>query len=122
MSEEVLICDADPPIRRTLGMTLVRVETNGLRIDLVDQLVTVDGEDVHLTPTEFSLLRVLVTSRGPVAHRALATKVWGPLDIDVEPRLRTHIARLRAKLAGARERDLIRTEVGVGYRFAASAS
>ncbi|HYB24096.1 MAG TPA: response regulator transcription factor [Solirubrobacteraceae bacterium] len=98
--------------RRTISTP--RVQRNGLTIDLADQLVMIDGEDVHLTPTEFSLLRALVTSRGPVAHRALASKVWGPLDSDVEPRLRTHIARLRAKLG----ENLIRTEVGVGYRFA----
>jgi two-component system, OmpR family, KDP operon response regulator KdpE len=95
-----------------------RVQADGLMIDLTDHLVTIDGEDVHLTPIEFSLLRVLVTSRGPVAHRALAAKVWGPLDSDFEPRLRTHIARLRAKLGEGRYGQLIRTEVGIGYRFA----
>ncbi|HXW59846.1 MAG TPA: response regulator transcription factor [Solirubrobacteraceae bacterium] len=92
-----------------------RVEADGVMIDLAGHSVVVDGEDVHLTPTEFSLLRALVTSRGPVGHRALAAKVWGPLESDVEPRLRTHIARLRAKLG----ENLIRTEIGVGYRFAA---
>ena len=98
--------------RRTASVP--RVETDGLMIDLAGRVVMIDGENVHLTPTEFSLLRALVTSRGPVAHRALAMKVWGPLDSDVEPRLRTNIARLRAKLG----ENLIRTEVGVGYRFA----
>ena len=95
----------------------LRFELDGLTIDLVAHLVTVDGRDVHLTPTEFALLRVLATSSGPVSYRALASNVWS-LSGDVTPRLRTHIANLRAKLDGDHRRDLIRTEAGVGYRFA----
>jgi len=95
----------------------LRFELDGLTIDLVAHLVTVNGRDVHLTPTEFALLRVLATSSGPVSYRALASNVWS-LSGDVTPRLRTHIANLRAKLDGDHRRDLIRTEAGVGYRFA----
>jgi two-component system, OmpR family, KDP operon response regulator KdpE len=95
----------------------LRFELDGLTIDLVAHLVTVDGREVHLTPIEFALLRVLATSGGPVPYRALASSVWG-LSGEVTPRLRTHIANLRAKLDGDHSRDLIRTEAGVGYRFA----
>lgn len=95
----------------------LRFESDGLVIDLVSHVVTLDGEEIHLTATEFALLRVLATSGGPVTHQSLARKVWGPLRNDAKPRVRTHIGRLRAKLDGP-HRDLIRTEVGLGYRLA----
>ena len=57
-------------------------------------------QEIHLTPIEFSLLRVLATNRGLLmTHRALLTEVWGPEYVDAMPLLRTHIANLRAKLA-----------------------
>jgi two-component system KDP operon response regulator KdpE len=79
-----------------------------------------DGEPVHLTPIEFDLLRVLVRNRGRLmTHRALLADVWGPQYVeDVQP-LRTHIARLRAKIEpeGAGAPRYIVTDPGVGYRF-----
>jgi two-component system, OmpR family, KDP operon response regulator KdpE len=98
-----------------------RIEVGALVIDLAAHAVWVDGEEVHLTPTEFSLLRVLVLNRGLlITHRQLLTEVWGPEYADATPVLRTHIANLRAKLqAGERERRLIRTDSGIGYRFSA---
>ncbi len=76
---------------------------------------------MHLTPIEFSLLRVLVLNRGLLmTHRQLLTEVWGPQYADATPVLRTHIANLRSKLqVGERERRLIRTDSGIGYRFSA---
>ena len=75
--------------------------------------------DVHLTPTEFSLLRVLVVNRGLLmTHRQLLTEVWGPEHADATPVLRTHIANLRNKLqSGGQEQRLIRTDSGIGYRL-----
>ena len=68
-------------------------------MDLAAHAVSVDGVDVHLTPTEFSLLRVLVLNRGLLmTHRQLLTEVWGPEHADATPVLRTHIANLRSKL------------------------
>ena len=96
------------------------IEADGVVIDLSAHLVTVDGELVHLTSTEFALLRVLATSPGLVTYRALAVAIWGTADGDVIPRLRTHIANLRAKLNTDHPRELIRTMAGVGYRFARS--
>jgi two-component system KDP operon response regulator KdpE len=83
--------------------------------------VSVDGVEVHLTPTEFSLLRFLVLNRGMLmTHRQLLTEVWGPEYADATPVLRTHIANLRSKLqVGGGERRLIRTDSGIGYRFSA---
>jgi two-component system KDP operon response regulator KdpE len=98
-----------------------RVETDGLVVDFAAHSVTVAGVDVHLTPTEFSLLRVLVLNRGLLlTHRQLLTEVWGPQYADATPVLRTHIANLRSKLqATGDERRLIRTDSGIGYRFTA---
>jgi two-component system KDP operon response regulator KdpE len=98
-----------------------RIEVGEVVVDLAAHAVWVDGEEVHLTPTEFSLLRVLVLNRGLlITHRQLLTEVWGPEYADATPVLRTHIANLRGKLqAGEQERRLIRTDSGVGYRFSA---
>jgi two-component system KDP operon response regulator KdpE len=76
---------------------------------------------VHLTPTEFSLLRVLILNRGLLlTHRQLLAEVWGPEYADATPVLRTHIANLRGKLQGReQDRRLIRTDSGIGYRFTA---
>jgi two-component system, OmpR family, KDP operon response regulator KdpE len=98
-----------------------RVEAAGLVVDLAAHAVWLDGAEVHLTPTEFSLLRVLVLNRGLLmTHRQLLTEVWGPEYADATPVLRTHIANLRSKLqAGGHEGRLIRTDSGIGYRFSA---
>jgi two-component system, OmpR family, KDP operon response regulator KdpE len=95
----------------------LRVQRDGLVIDLAGHRVTIDGEPIHLTATEFALLRVLATARGPVSSRTLAAQVWGPIDADPTLRVRSHIANLRAKLGRNRRRSLIETELGVGYRL-----
>ena len=98
-----------------------RVEVGPLVVDLAAHAVWVNGEEVHLTPTEFSLLRVLVLNRGLLmTHRQLLTEVWGPQYADATPVLRTHIANLRSKLqSGDGQRRLIRTDSGIGYRLSA---
>jgi two-component system KDP operon response regulator KdpE len=79
-----------------------------------------DGEEVHLTPIEYDLLRVLLRNRGRLmTHRALLTEVWGPGYADDTRVLRTHIANLRRKIEPAEGARYIRTDSGVGYRFAA---
>ena len=97
------------------------IVVEGLEIDLAARVVRRDSEPVHLTPIEFELLRALVRNRGRLmTHRALLTEVWGPQYVeDVQP-LRTHIARLRAKIEpeGAAGPRYIVTDPGVGYRFA----
>jgi len=94
--------------------------SDGLEIDLAAHVVRRDGEEVHLTRTEYELLRVLVRNRGRLlTHRALLSEVWGPGYADDTQVLRTHIARLRRKIepAGGARRRYIRTEPGVGFRF-----
>jgi two-component system KDP operon response regulator KdpE len=96
------------------------IVVDGLEIDLAARIVRRDSQPVHLTPIEFDLLRVLVRNRGRlITHRALISDVWGPQYVeDVQP-LRTHIARLRAKIEpeGAAAPRYIVTDPGVGYRF-----
>ena len=96
------------------------VEAGGLRVDLAGRSVSRDGEEIHLTPTEFGLLRTLVRNRGRLmTHRALLTEVWGPAYGEDTATLRTHVANLRRKIEPPEGERLIRTDPGVGYRFAA---
>ncbi len=96
------------------------IEVEDLEIDLAARVVRRNSEPIHLTPIEFELLRVLVRNRGRLmTHRRLLEEVWGPEYVhDVQP-LRTHIARLRAKIEpqGADGPRYIVTDPGVGYRF-----
>lgn len=95
------------------------IESDGLVIDLAAHRVTLDGDEIHLTRIEYSLLRLLATNRGLLmTYAALLTEVWGSEYRDALPVLRTHIANLRRKLAsGGRAQNFIRTDSGVGYRF-----
>jgi two-component system KDP operon response regulator KdpE len=95
----------------------LRFEADGLIIDLAAQQVSRAGGVIHLTATEFSLLRVLVTSRGTVTHNSLATKVWGSTHGDVRARTRTHIQNLRTKIDPADGPSVIRSQAGIGYSF-----
>jgi two-component system KDP operon response regulator KdpE len=96
------------------------VRLNGLEVDLGARMVRREGAEVHLTPIEFDLLRVLVRNRGRLlTHRALLTEVWGPAYADDTQTLRTHIANLRRKIEPAGDGPrYIRTDPGVGYRLA----
>jgi two-component system, OmpR family, KDP operon response regulator KdpE len=98
------------------------IEAGGLTIDLAARRITRDGAEVHLTPIEFDLLRVLATHRGRlVTHRALLQEVWGPGYGTETHYLRVHVAHIRAKVEQDPSRpQLVLTEPGVGYRFAAS--
>lgn len=90
-----------------------------LRIDLAARVVTLDGEEVHLTPTEYELLRELATNAGKVmTHQMLLTRVWGPASEGSTNYLRVYINQLRHKLEpdAARPRYIL-TDPGVGYRF-----
>jgi two-component system, OmpR family, KDP operon response regulator KdpE len=97
-----------------------KIAVEGLEIDLAARVVRREEEPIHLTPIEFELLRVLVRNRGRLmTHRALLAEVWGPQSMeDIQP-LRTHIARLRAKIEpeGVEGPRYIVTDPGVGYRF-----
>lgn len=93
-----------------------------LFIDLAKHIVTLRGQIIHLTPTEFNLLARLVRSAGYlVTHRQLLSDVWGADYIEHTHYLRLYMAQLRAKIEDhpAEPRYLL-TETGVGYRLASS--
>jgi two-component system KDP operon response regulator KdpE len=95
------------------------VDAGGLHIDLARHTVTRDGEAVKLTPTEWSLLQVLVTNSGRlVTQTQLLKEVWGPAYGRETNYLRVYVGQLRRKLeqVPSRPRHLI-TEPGMGYRF-----
>ncbi len=95
------------------------IVAEGLEIDLAARVVRRDGEPVHLTPTEFELLRVLARNRGRLmTHRALLVEVWGPEYADDFQVLRAHVANLRRKIEPPDGPRYVRTDPGVGYRFA----
>lgn len=96
-----------------------RIAADELEIDLSARTVKRAGEPVHLTPIEFDLLRVLARNRGRLmTHRSLLSEVWGPEYVDDVQTLRTHIARLRAKIEPEGDAPhYIVTDPGVGYRF-----
>jgi two-component system KDP operon response regulator KdpE len=99
------------------GVSEPVLRAENLELDLAAHVVRVDGEEVHLTPIEFKLLRALAVNRGRLmTHRALLVEVWGPEYADDVQVLRVHIANLRRKLGAP---AYLRTDPGVGYRFAA---
>jgi len=97
------------------------VEAGGLRLDLTDSRATRDGEEVHLTPTEWRIVDVLVRRRGRLVRQAeLLTAVWGPAYDTQTNYLRVHMAGIRRKLEADPGRPvLFLTEPGMGYRFTA---
>jgi two-component system, OmpR family, KDP operon response regulator KdpE len=90
-----------------------------LTIDLVRRLVVVRGQEVHLTPREYELLRVLATQAGKVlTHRMLLRAVWGGAYEQDVPTLRVFVTQLRRKIeADSAHPAHILTEPGIGYRF-----
>jgi two-component system, OmpR family, KDP operon response regulator KdpE len=90
-----------------------------LSVDFEQRRVTAAGEEIHLAPKEFDVLRHLIANQGkPVTHRRLLQSVWGPEYGEETENLRVVINQLRKKI----EKDpsqpkLILTEPWVGYRF-----
>ncbi len=90
----------------------------GLVVDLANRLVTMNDAEVQLTPTEYDILRLLVTNAGKVlTHRQLLKQVWGEGYDDLHI-LRVNVSNLRHKLEPDPSRPTyIHTEPGVGYRL-----
>jgi two-component system KDP operon response regulator KdpE len=90
-----------------------------LRLDLLHRQVYLGDQELHLTPTEYDLLKLLATQAGKVlTHTVLLREVWGPAYEHDTQTLRVFIGQLRRKLGDnpARPRFIL-TEPGVGYRF-----
>jgi two-component system, OmpR family, KDP operon response regulator KdpE len=95
-------------------------DVEGLRVDLVQRQVSVDGEPVHLSKKEYELLRILVANHGQVlTHQHILREVWDSSRQDDTHYLRVLVGQLRAKLGDdpANPRFIV-TVQGVGYRLA----
>jgi len=90
-----------------------------LTVDFEERRVTVGGEEVHLAPKEFEVLRHLIANQGkPVSHRRLLQIVWGPEYGEETENLRVVINQLRKKIEkDSSQPKYILTEPWVGYRF-----
>jgi two-component system, OmpR family, KDP operon response regulator KdpE len=90
-----------------------------LQVDLSSRIVTRKGQEVKMTPTEYSLLRLLVRNAGKVVtHRQILKEVWGPSYVEQTHYLRVYMAHLREKIETDPSRpELLITEAGVGYRL-----
>ena len=89
------------------------ITADGLEVDLARREVSLDGEEIHLTPIEFDLLRQLARNRGRLmTHRDLLISVWGPGYAEDTQVLRAHIANLRRKIEPPDGPRFIRTEPG----------
>jgi two-component system KDP operon response regulator KdpE len=121
---EELLARISATLRRTrpaepAERTPFRIEAGDLVIDLEMRLVTRCGEVVHLTPTEFALLRELALNRGKLlTHAQLLRRVWGPGYATETEYVRVYVRRLRAKLEGPAGPPVIVTQARAGYRFA----
>ena len=98
------------------------IDAGDFRVDLAaKRVVRADGSEVHLTPTEWGVLELLVRHRGKlVGQKELLRAVWGPNYGSETNYLRVYMAQLRRKLEPepAHPRHLV-TEAGMGYRFEA---
>lgn len=118
-------------VTATLRRTRATAETSaaepivlapGITLDLAAQQVRRDNEPVHLTPTEFALLRELAVNRGKLlSHATLLRRVWGPGYATDTEYVRVYIRRLRSKLESADHEPIIVTHPRAGYRMVEAA-
>lgn len=96
-----------------------KIEAGELLIDVATRVVRLSGREVHLTPTEYNLLKYLATNAGRVLTQPMILRaVWGVEYGNDSAVLRTYINQLRSKLGDdAAKPRFIRTDPGVGYRF-----
>jgi two-component system KDP operon response regulator KdpE len=109
-------------LRRISGaeLSVREIKAGDLMIDLAKRVVTVKGQPVHLTRTEFDILAELARNADRVVtSHALLNSVWGPDYVSDTQTLRVHVSHLRQKIEpqGGVSRYIL-TEPGVGFRFA----
>jgi two-component system KDP operon response regulator KdpE len=94
-------------------------ESESLQIDFSARTVKYSGQEIHLTATEYALLRVLAQNAGKVVtHRQLLREVWGPKSEEQAQYLRVYMNHLRKKLGEQADQPrLLRNEPGIGYRL-----
>jgi two-component system KDP operon response regulator KdpE len=116
---EELLARLRAALRRVDAPTDPVVELGELVVDLKRRLVTLRGEPVPLTPTEFELLRLFVRNEGKLlTHPTILREVWGPAYGTESHYLHVYVSQLRQKIEQdpARPRILL-TEPGAGYRL-----
>jgi two-component system KDP operon response regulator KdpE len=123
---EELLARLRAALRRTQGEEpgSAVMDFGDLQVDLSRRLVTLGGERVHLTKTEYALLEAMVTNPGKLlTHQWLLRRVWGVGYAEESHYLRVYVRALRKKLGDAAAAPaLILTEPGVGYRWIAESS
>ena len=117
-----LVARLNAVLRRAAGdRDEPRIVVDGLELDLAAHSVALAGRPIHLTPTEYELLRTLVRGRGRLmTHSTLLREVWGLAYEDDTQLLRAHVANLRRKIEPEPSKPrFVTTDPGIGYRFAA---
>ena len=98
------------------------IRAGALELDLANRRVLVEGDEVHFTPQEYDILRLLATHPGKIlTHRAILSAVWGPDYAEMTHYVRIYVNQIRKKLREnpAANVRYILNEPGVGYRFVA---
>jgi two-component system KDP operon response regulator KdpE len=111
-------------LRRTAmeppGNSQGEIRAGALHIDLLNRKIRVENEEVHLTPIEYEILRLLAGHPGKIiTHRTILTEVWGPDYVEKTHYVRIYVNQLRQKLREnpAANVRYILNEPGIGYRF-----
>jgi two-component system KDP operon response regulator KdpE len=104
---------------RGAGGSEAQFQTGGLVIDFDRRQVTVNGRDIHLTPTEYEMLKYLAMNAGKViTHHTLLRAVWGPQYESEDHYLHVFIGQLRRKIEPVPTRpQFLLTDPGIGYRL-----
>jgi two-component system KDP operon response regulator KdpE len=97
-------------------------QVDDLKVDIARRLVTLKGEEVDLTPTEYDILRMLVQHAGRVlTHRQILREIWGAAYESETHLLRVNMSNLRRKIEPDPNQPVyVVTEPGVGYRLKAN--
>jgi two-component system KDP operon response regulator KdpE len=116
---EELLARLRAVMRRAAPSSEPVVELGDVVVDLERRLVTLHGEPVALTPTEFDLLRLFVRNEGKLlTHPTILREVWGPAYGDESHYLHVYVSQLRQKLEADPTRPrMLLTEPGAGYRL-----
>jgi len=96
------------------------IRSGALELDLSNRRVLVDGTEVHFTPQEYEILKLLATHPGKIiTHKTILSKVWGPEYGEMTHYVRIYVNQIRKKLRENPAADVryILNEPGIGYRF-----
>ena len=117
-SLEELLARLRALIRRQSAHKQTVLERNGIRLDLLGHMVTVNGEQIDLTGREYALLEVFMQNAGRVLTRTLISeRIWSShFDVDTNL-LDVYMSRVRNKLETAAQRPVFKTVRGIGYQM-----